>query len=112
MQVCCLTFNKVSVSVWYHEHLSGYSHTYSLIIFAHGSILHNNTVGRVAGLRLTEDESDYLWEKRNYLYDYPSALPRIIQVRIDVSVDWLEGTAMKHTHTHSPLTAYFPGLPG
>jgi len=30
--------------------------------------------------RLTEDESDYLWEKRNYLYDYPQALPRIIQV--------------------------------
>jgi len=29
---------------------------------------------------LTEDESDYLWEKRNYLYDYPSALPRMIQV--------------------------------
>jgi len=32
--------------------------------------------------RLTEDESDYLWEKRNYLYDYPSALPRMIQVCI------------------------------
>jgi len=36
----------------------------------------------ITGLRLTEDESDYLWEKRNYLYDYPSALPRIIQVSI------------------------------
>jgi len=35
----------------------------------------------VVGLRLSEDESDYLWEKRNYLCDYPSALPRMIQVR-------------------------------
>ena len=38
------------------------------------------TNDRVVCLRLNEDESDYLWEKRNYLYDYPAALPRMIQV--------------------------------
>jgi len=37
----------------------------------------------MTGDRLTEDESDYLWEKRNYLYDYPSALPRMIQVSVN-----------------------------
>ena len=40
------------------------------------------TNDRVVCLRLNEDESDYLWEKRNYLYDYPAALPRMIQVHI------------------------------
>jgi len=58
--------------------------TYNLATYTHGCVLHNDKVAGVAGLRLTEDESDYLWEKRNYLYDYPSALPRMIQVWIAI----------------------------
>ena len=59
--------------------------TYNLATYTHGCVLHNDKVAGVAGLRLTEDESDYLWEKRNYLYDYPSALPRMIQVWTAIS---------------------------
>jgi len=58
--------------------------TYNMATFTHRCVLRNDKVADVAGLRLTEDESDYLWEKCNYLYDYPSALPRMIQVSIGI----------------------------
>ena len=55
--------------------------------------------------RLTEEEGDYLWEKRYYLLDLPAALPRIIQ-----TVDSWSWFALRETYTMIREWASMPPL--